>query len=106
MRTLNVTVPFPRGFHARPAARFVRLLSRFRSRVFLRCGSRVASASSLFSILLLSATVNTQLEIQAAGEDEDEAIQAAEVFFQNDDEARAPHVQVSAPRGAPSENAG
>lgn len=38
------------------------------------------------SILLLAATFNTQLEVQASGEDEDAALRAAEIFFQNDDE--------------------
>ena len=40
----------------------------------------------MIGILLLAATFNAQLEIQAAGEDEDAAIQAAEVFFQSADE--------------------
>ena len=48
----------------------------------------MANAGSLLSILLLSAVANTQLEVRAAGEDEDAAIRAAEVFFQcNDEEA-------------------
>jgi phosphotransferase system HPr-like phosphotransfer protein len=40
----------------------------------------------MIGILLLAATFNAQLEIQAASEDEDAAIQAAEVFFQSADE--------------------
>ncbi len=46
----------------------------------------MANTSSILSILLLSATFNTQLEVQASGEDEDAAVGAAEAFFQNDDE--------------------
>lgn len=82
----RVTVRFPDGLHARTAARIVRLFKRFRSRVLLRAGNRVASAGSILSILLLAATCNTQIEIQASGEDEDAAVRAAEAFFQNDEE--------------------
>ncbi len=82
----GVTVRFPDGLHARTVARIVRLFKRFRCRVLLRTGNRVANTSSLLSILLLTATCDTQLEVQASGEDEDAAVRAAEAFFQNDDE--------------------
>jgi phosphotransferase system HPr-like phosphotransfer protein len=55
--------------------------------VFLRSGSRVASACSVLNILLLSATVDAQLEVQASGEDEDAAVRAAEVFFLSSDDS-------------------
>lgn len=87
MKKTQVTVRFPHGLHARPAACIVQLLKRFRCQVLLRAGSRVANAGSVLSILLLAATFNTQLEIQASGEDEDAAVRAAETFFQSDDEA-------------------
>ena len=86
MKTLRVKVRFPQGLHARPAARLVRLFRTFRSCVFLRAGNRVANAGSLLNILLLSATFDSQLEVQASGEDEDAAIRAAEMFFQSDEE--------------------
>ncbi len=86
MKTLRVTVRFTHGLHARPAAALARLLRGFRSRVLVRKGNRVANARNLLSILLLSATFNTQLEIQASGRDEEAAIRAAACFFQGDDE--------------------
>ena len=101
MKTLRVTVRFARGLHARPAATLVALLKRFRSRVVFRVGNRVANAGSLLSILLLVATFNTELEVSAAGEDEEAAIKAAEVFFQNDDEEAAT-VQITTDPHSPS----
>jgi multiphosphoryl transfer protein len=101
MRTLRVTVRFPHGLHARPAARLVHLFRAFRSRVFLRFGNHVANAGSLLSILLLSATFDTQLEVQATGEDEDAAIQAAEVFFQTEEEKAVQQIQIAEPPGSP-----
>jgi multiphosphoryl transfer protein len=102
MRTLRVTVRFPHGLHARPAARLVHLLRAFRSRVFLRLGNRVANAGSLLSILLLSATFDTQLEIQATGEEEDAAIQAAEAFFQTEEDKAVQQIQIAKLPGSPS----
>ncbi len=86
MKTTRVTVRFEHGLHARTAAGVVRFFRRFHCHVVLRSGHRVASASSILSILLLAATFNTQLEIQASGQDEDSAVRAAEAFFQNDEE--------------------
>jgi phosphotransferase system HPr (HPr) family protein len=102
MKTLRVTVRFPRGLHARPAASLVQLFGAFRARVLLRLGNRVANAGSFLSILLLSATLNTQLEIQATGDDEEAAIRAAEAFFQNDDEEKAQQVYLGALPGSQS----
>ncbi len=96
MRTTRVTVRFPHGLHARPAAGLVRLFKGFRARVLFRLGNRVANAGSFLSILLLSATFNTQLEVQATGEDEEAAIRAAEVFFQSDGEQAARQLRVEA----------
>lgn len=89
VRTLRVKVRFPRGLHPRPAATLVAVLKRFRSRVVFQVGNRVANAGSLLSILLLAATLNTELDVRATGEDEEAAIRAAEIFFQNDDEDAA-----------------
>ncbi len=86
MKTTQVTVRFPHGLHARTAGCVVRLFKQFRCRVSLKVGNRVASTSGILSILLLAATFNTHLEVQALGEDEAAAVAAAEAFFQNDDE--------------------
>ncbi len=86
MKAICVTVRFPHGLHARTAASVVRLFKQFRCRVLLCVGNRAASAKSILNILLLAAAVNTTLEIRASGEDEESAVRAAEVFFQNDDE--------------------
>lgn len=82
MKKAVVTVKFPEGLHARPASRLVRLCGRFRSQILLRKASRLVSGRSLLSILLLAVACNAQLEVMAAGDDEDAAIQAVEGFFQ------------------------
>lgn len=70
--------------------------------MFFRLGNRVAHASSLLSILVLAATFDSQLEIQATGEDEEAAIRAAEVFFQSDDEDGVQQLTAGSPPPSPS----
>ena len=53
--------------------------------VNLQCGTKLANGRSILSILLLAAACNTELDIQASGEDEDDAIQALKTFFQHAD---------------------
>ncbi len=95
MKASRATMRFPHGLHARPAASLVRLFRACRASVLLRSGNRVAHAGSFLSILLLSATFNSQLEIQASGEDEEAAIRAAEAFFQTGDEEAAQKIHVA-----------
>lgn len=63
------------------AARLVSLAQRYRSSIRLRLGTRIADARSILNLLLLSATLGTSLDIEAAGADEHEAVQALEDFF-------------------------
>ncbi len=86
MMTTRVTVRFPNGLHIRPASKLVQLLGRFRAQVSLRLGNRITNARSLLGILLLAATMDAQLEVQASGADENAVIQATEAFFQACDE--------------------
>lgn len=81
MKTTQVTVRFAHGLHARTAGCIVRLFKQFRCRVSLKVGNRVASTDSILSNLLLAAIFNTQLEVQASGEDEDAAVGAAGASF-------------------------
>jgi phosphocarrier protein HPr len=81
MRATRVTVNWDDGLHLRSAARLVRLARKFRSKIVLRLGSRVADARSILSILVLSATLGAALYIEASGDDEQEAIQAVQAYF-------------------------
>jgi len=63
------------------AARLVRLSQRFNSSIQLRLGARVANARSILGVMLLGATLNTCLEVEAVGSDEIEAVRAVEEFF-------------------------
>lgn len=84
MRILEVTVPWTEGLHLRFAAQLVRLAKSFNSQIRLQSGSLRAEASSIISIVLLCAAVNTKLEVQVSGDDEAAAAEAIEQFFSAD----------------------
>lgn len=81
MKRAHVVVPWEAGLHLRPAAKLARLAQRFQATVLLRCGERIANLGSILSVLALCAVAGTTLEVQAAGEDEAEALRAVEAAF-------------------------
>ena len=56
--------------------RLVKAAQTFRSTILVKCGDKLADARSLVSILLLTATMNTVLDIEVMGDDETAAAQA------------------------------
>lgn len=82
MKSLQVKIPWIEGLHARPASRVVRIARNFSSSIHLRCNQKIANAQSLLSILLLSASLGSIIQIEANGEDEDSAIQAVAELFE------------------------
>jgi phosphocarrier protein len=64
------------GLHARAAARFVHLASRFESQVRVGRNARVMDGKSIMGILLLAAARGTTITISADGADEQAAVDA------------------------------
>ena len=64
------------GLHARAAAKFVHLASRYRAQVRVSRGARVVDGKSIMGILLLAAAHGTTIGIAADGADEHEALSA------------------------------
>ena len=74
----------PQGLHARPADLFVKLASRFESRIELVKGAERVDGKSMLAILTLAACEGTQLSIEATGTDAEQALDAlAELIAQN-----------------------
>ena len=76
MTTRSVTVVNPLGLHARAAARFVHLATRFDAQVRVGRDSKVMDGKSIMGILLLAAARGTSLTITAEGPDEQAAVDA------------------------------
>ena len=76
MTRLDVTIRNRLGLHARAAARFVHVASRFRSRITVTRDGRSMDGKSILGILLLAASQGVSLELTADGEDEALALEA------------------------------
>lgn len=79
----TVRIVNPLGLHARAAAQLVRLAGKFRSRISLhRPETNVyADAKSILSVLTLSASIGSELQLKVEGEDEKAAYDAVEQLF-------------------------
>ena len=83
MKRSEVKVPWSEGLHARPASTLVMLAKKFRSNIQLRCNEKVASARSILGILLLCASMGASIQVEANGDDEEQAIQAVQELFES-----------------------
>ena len=76
MSERRLVVIDPAGLHARPAARFVQVASRFASTVTIKLGDRVADAKSLIAVLGLTIRPGTEIDLITVGPDADTALEA------------------------------
>ena len=76
MTRCAVTVVNPLGLHARAAARFVHLASRYAASVRVSRGTREIDGKSIMGLLLLSAARGSTITISADGPDETAAVDA------------------------------
>jgi len=76
MTDCSVTVVNPLGLHARAAARFVQVASRFKSRIRLEHAGRTADGKSILGLLALIGAQGAKLTISADGSDEKEALRS------------------------------
>ncbi len=66
----------PMGFHARPAAEFVKLAGSFQADLWLEKDGVEVNAKSIMGVLMLAAEVGSQLVIRAEGDDAEDALAA------------------------------
>ena len=64
------------GFHARPAAEFVRMAGGFACDVWLDKDGLEVNAKSIMGVLMLAAEKGSKLVIRAEGDDAEEALEA------------------------------
>ena len=76
MTSQNVTVVNQLGMHARAAAKFVHLATRFEARVKVSRDRREMDGKSIMGILLLAAAQGSTITISADGADEQAAVAA------------------------------
>ena len=81
MKRSKVTVPWPDGLHFRYAVKLVKMARGFRSTICLKCGGKIADLRSIISIVALCATMGTVIDVEVAGDDEQDAAQSVEQIF-------------------------
>ena len=74
MTRCDVTIRNRLGLHARAAARFVHVATRFRSHVTVARDEKTMDGKSIMGILLLAAPCGAAIAISADGPDERDAI--------------------------------
>lgn len=72
------------GLHARPAAKFTRIASSYKSEIRIIKGEKVGNGKSLLSILALGLFQGTKFTIKIVGPDEVEALYALTQLVEND----------------------
>ena len=76
MFSRDVTVVNQLGLHARAAARFVHLATRYHAQIRVGRETKVMDGKSIMGILLLAAARGTTITISADGPDERDAVEA------------------------------
>ena len=76
MTTRTVAVVNQLGLHARAAARFVHVATKFESQIRVGRNTKVMDGKSIMGILLLAAARGTSITISAEGPDEEAAVGA------------------------------
>ena len=66
----------PLGFHARPAAEFVKLAGSFQSDLWLEKDGVEVNAKSIMGVLMLAAEKGSELVISGEGDDAEDALTA------------------------------
>ena len=83
MTSQEVTVVNQLGMHARAAAKFVHLATRYEARVKVARDRREIDGKSIMGILLLAAARGSTITISAEGSDEQDAVAALVALVQS-----------------------
>ena len=76
MTSQSVVVVNQLGMHARAAAKFVHLATRYQARIRVARDAREMDGKSIMGILLLAAARGSTITISADGDDEGDAVRA------------------------------
>ena len=83
--TKKLTVKNAQGLHARPAALFVQVANKFNSRISVKRGDEKVNGKSIMGILMLGAEKDSEIIIEAEGDDAQMAISDLEKVVASED---------------------
>jgi phosphocarrier protein HPr len=72
----EITIVNKLGLHARASAKFTQTAGQFKAAIFLTRNGRRVNAKSIMGVMMLAASKGSQVELEAEGVDEAEAMAA------------------------------
>ena len=82
MKTFDYVVKDELGIHARPAGLLVKEVKNYKSKLLLKKDDTEIDATRLMAIMALGVKCGTKVTLTIEGEDEEEACQALQQFFE------------------------
>ena len=79
----EITIVNRLGLHARPAAMFVRVVSRFRCEIWVAKEGEEINGKSIMGLMMLAAGQGSKLRVRAEGPDAAEAVREIEQLIQS-----------------------
>lgn len=77
----KVKVVNDQGLHARPCHSIVSAAQNYQSELWIRSGSNEVNGKSIIQLMTLSASVGTELEVRARGQDAERLLTQIEGLF-------------------------
>ncbi|OGS18790.1 MAG: phosphocarrier protein HPr [Elusimicrobia bacterium RIFOXYA2_FULL_40_6] len=74
MQEKNLTIKNKLGLHARPAAMFVQLTTKYKSNIKVFKGDQEVDGKSIMGLMTLAAEMGSQIRLVIEGEDEQDLI--------------------------------
>lgn len=79
----EITIVNRLGLHARPAAMFVRISSRYRAEVWVSKEGEEVNGKSIMGLMMLAAGQGSKLRVRCEGPDADKAIEELEELIKS-----------------------
>ncbi|VAW99336.1 Phosphotransferase system, phosphocarrier protein HPr [hydrothermal vent metagenome] len=83
MITKNITIINKLGLHARAAAKFVTIASKYESSIDIQCKKNKVNGKSIMGVMMLAASKGIEVELIIDGTDEQHAIEALTELINN-----------------------
>jgi len=87
MPVCELTIPNEDGLHARPAAKFVKLASRFDCEVWVEKDDEEINGKSIMGLMMLAAAQGSVIRVSTEGTDADLALEKLSALVQGGFEA-------------------
>ncbi len=83
MMNKTITIINKLGLHARAAAKFVTIASKFESSIEIACKANKVNGKSIMGVMMLAASKGTEIDLIISGADEEQALTALTELINN-----------------------